>query len=316
MEMAVLGPARRLVYPGRVEFDAPGADRDAIPCQICGDAVLPGEALACSFCATPHHRDCWDYAGRCATYGCGGMTAAPWEAAETTMLVVDESTRAPLHVGARLGGLARWARGRAQDLPSTLRGGALGGAMTFGAYLLFFGQQHGFWNQAPAIATALGGVAVGHALLAPLLAPAQHRYPIELAAGSGVLFLLLFSLADFPHRYWTAALPLAMALATLAIVFASAVAELVLGRFSALARALGRLARPARMLVTGLAFGLLCCLGVVSVDMRLAAGVLREIFAWSLLAGLAGDPAMEAGKEEYRKHLVALGEAKQLPASP
>ena len=39
-------------------------------CQICG-AALEGLVVRCTRCATPHHQDCWEYAGRCSTYGCG-----------------------------------------------------------------------------------------------------------------------------------------------------------------------------------------------------------------------------------------------------
>jgi hypothetical protein len=45
-------------------------------CQICG-ADLGGEVVACTLCATPHHRDCWEYAGVCSTYGCGGKETRP-----------------------------------------------------------------------------------------------------------------------------------------------------------------------------------------------------------------------------------------------
>jgi hypothetical protein len=44
-------------------------------CQVCG-AALEGTLVSCSRCATPHHRDCWDYVGRCSTYGCGGTRGA------------------------------------------------------------------------------------------------------------------------------------------------------------------------------------------------------------------------------------------------
>lgn len=39
-------------------------------CQVCGSEE--GAALVrCKSCRTPHHADCWAYAGRCSTYGCG-----------------------------------------------------------------------------------------------------------------------------------------------------------------------------------------------------------------------------------------------------
>ncbi len=43
-------------------------------CQICG-AELGGQIVSCARCATPHHQDCWEYAGVCSTYGCGSREA-------------------------------------------------------------------------------------------------------------------------------------------------------------------------------------------------------------------------------------------------
>lgn len=39
-------------------------------CPVCGDLITEGMVF-CSRCKTPHHRDCWTYCGKCATYGCG-----------------------------------------------------------------------------------------------------------------------------------------------------------------------------------------------------------------------------------------------------
>jgi hypothetical protein len=39
-------------------------------CPVCGDGIDDG-LVFCSRCQTPHHRDCWNYCGKCATYGCG-----------------------------------------------------------------------------------------------------------------------------------------------------------------------------------------------------------------------------------------------------
>jgi hypothetical protein len=38
---------------------------------VCGDH-LAEEIVICRRCNTPHHRECWQYGGGCATYGCGG----------------------------------------------------------------------------------------------------------------------------------------------------------------------------------------------------------------------------------------------------
>lgn len=45
-------------------------------CLVCG-AELEGPLARCRECGTPHHRECWDYAGGCSTYACGSRVAAP-----------------------------------------------------------------------------------------------------------------------------------------------------------------------------------------------------------------------------------------------
>jgi hypothetical protein len=38
-------------------------------CQVCG-SELDRDLVSCGACATPHHRECWDYNRGCSTYGC------------------------------------------------------------------------------------------------------------------------------------------------------------------------------------------------------------------------------------------------------
>lgn len=45
---------------------------EAGTCQICGTPIA-GEVVRCRKCNTPHHKDCWDYLGRCSTFGCKGV---------------------------------------------------------------------------------------------------------------------------------------------------------------------------------------------------------------------------------------------------
>lgn len=40
-------------------------------CKICGAGLADGAVVRCLKCATPHHRDCWDFNGRCSTFACG-----------------------------------------------------------------------------------------------------------------------------------------------------------------------------------------------------------------------------------------------------
>lgn len=49
----------------------PPADSGSHPtCPVCAGAVAPAEARACERCESPHHRDCWEYCGGCAIFGC------------------------------------------------------------------------------------------------------------------------------------------------------------------------------------------------------------------------------------------------------
>ena len=39
-------------------------------CKICGEEIAGHEMVYCQRCKTPHHADCWQYAGSCSVYGC------------------------------------------------------------------------------------------------------------------------------------------------------------------------------------------------------------------------------------------------------
>ncbi len=45
-------------------------------CIVCGES-LSRDLVTCRSCRTPHHRDCWQYFGGCATYACGGKQFVP-----------------------------------------------------------------------------------------------------------------------------------------------------------------------------------------------------------------------------------------------
>lgn len=42
-------------------------------CLVCGEDLQGRVLVACARCGTGHHRDCWEYSGRCATYGCASV---------------------------------------------------------------------------------------------------------------------------------------------------------------------------------------------------------------------------------------------------
>ena len=40
-------------------------------CPVCGSSMVEA-VIRCESCRTPHHRECWQYMGRCTTYACRG----------------------------------------------------------------------------------------------------------------------------------------------------------------------------------------------------------------------------------------------------
>lgn len=44
---------------------------EGVVCQICGSKIDAGIRVLCRRCNTPHHKDCWEFNGRCSTYACG-----------------------------------------------------------------------------------------------------------------------------------------------------------------------------------------------------------------------------------------------------
>jgi hypothetical protein len=40
-------------------------------CQVCGAEISAEVRVFCRRCRTPHHKDCWEFNGRCSTYACG-----------------------------------------------------------------------------------------------------------------------------------------------------------------------------------------------------------------------------------------------------
>jgi len=53
-------------------------DATAVQCPVCGqdvDVADTAVVTVCPRCETPHHRDCWDYTGGCAIFGCKRVPA-------------------------------------------------------------------------------------------------------------------------------------------------------------------------------------------------------------------------------------------------
>jgi hypothetical protein len=52
--------------------DAPPEEAVNDPvCQVCGARIPADNRVYCRRCRTPHHKDCWEFNGRCSTYACG-----------------------------------------------------------------------------------------------------------------------------------------------------------------------------------------------------------------------------------------------------
>jgi hypothetical protein len=61
-----------LTQSSGIEFEDESAAQpiETAMCQICGESI-DSDMVFCRRCKTPHHQDCWNYFGRCSTYGCG-----------------------------------------------------------------------------------------------------------------------------------------------------------------------------------------------------------------------------------------------------
>jgi len=61
-----------LTHSSGIEFEEQSTAQpvDSAMCQVCGDSI-ESDMIICRRCKTPHHQDCWNYFGRCSTYGCG-----------------------------------------------------------------------------------------------------------------------------------------------------------------------------------------------------------------------------------------------------
>lgn len=64
-----------------IEFHGTALSLAQVRCQVCGDAIHD-DVVYCRRCRTPHHRECWEYNGRCAVYGCGETEGGPWHPAD------------------------------------------------------------------------------------------------------------------------------------------------------------------------------------------------------------------------------------------
>jgi len=79
-EAANAVPSAGIEFLGAVSVQSADVSGDALPhCIVCGEA-LRTDLVSCRSCRTPHHKDCWQYFGGCATYACGGKQFVPAKA--------------------------------------------------------------------------------------------------------------------------------------------------------------------------------------------------------------------------------------------
>lgn len=282
----------------------------SLRCSLCGAPVPDDSARACGLCAAPHHGDCWEYTGMCSAYGCGGIVAVAWTAAMVPREIEIDGSPGERALALRTlwTSLRRRGRDRARDLPATLVAGGVGGAVAtaslLAGWVAIYGSRllgyESFWYRGmlPYAAVFLGcGLTYG--LASPFLAPLQHRRPGAVTLVSGLLALTIYLGAP------EVSFLVAAASGWLGILSAATLGERLLGTYRPMGRRLGRAAAPLRYLLVG-SFFFACSIGaVLARGFVLRPGLLMECLAWGLLAALGGGHALEVGKEEYRKHLVA-----------
>lgn len=287
----------------------------AVLCGVCRQPVAAGRDRACGLCGAPHHPDCWEYTGACATYGCGGIAAVPYRGGADTVpaLLIDETT-APAGVRAGPGALLRAGLGaRAKDLPVTLRAGLRGGLAATATLAAFVGVAvqgpwillHPlFWKYMAGASALLVGTGGIYGLAAPFLAPQQHRFPLRTGLVASIASLVcFFGLGGIggDFVFFVATLLTGMAAA-------SSLAEWVAGRFRPLGRKLGARAGPVRYALTGLVFFAGSVIAHLLGGLPTDSGSLAIITIFTVLAAMTAGHSLEVGREEYRKHLIALVE--------
>lgn len=85
--------ARPAVEILEVREKKPEPDLPAVgSCQVCG-TEMKTDVVTCRKCRTPHHRSCWNYMGKCTTYGCKEKNATQIRdrgAGEDEIVFIDE----------------------------------------------------------------------------------------------------------------------------------------------------------------------------------------------------------------------------------
>ncbi|MEK6234847.1 MAG: hypothetical protein N2C14_09055 [Planctomycetales bacterium] len=67
---SAVDPEVLFIADPHINISKPTTPGNQPTCQICGEEIHE-EKVDCLACDSPHHRECWDYAGACSIYGCG-----------------------------------------------------------------------------------------------------------------------------------------------------------------------------------------------------------------------------------------------------
>lgn len=281
----------------------------AVTCGVCGEAVNLPSALFCGRCRAPYHVDCWHFVGTCSVFGCGGAAAVRQgelvaQAPAGAPMVIDEHSRLPLRallLPLALGWVRKMAR-RARDMPRTLAAGAGGAGVAVVGMLAFEASfKHLYFSGLGTQKVLAVVIGFAYGLMAPFLAPTQLERPLRTAALALLAYYLLFFKAPVTTFFF------GLAIGAL-ILSSTALSEAVMGAGSRLGRRLGRLGIPLRM---GLAWGFMALVLVLTHPQvwfggrPLIGAQYLEMGLWALLAVFSAGTALETGKEELKKKMLA-----------
>lgn len=281
-----------------------------LKCQVCGEALLADHAIGCTRCGAPYHTDCFHYYGKCAIFGCGTTTTASYGALPPVVrahsLTITESTRPEFSLEPIAESMKRKFLTRAKDLPLTIGAGLLGSVLTMAGFAAFVSSPHH-----ASLYLGLLFCGLGPGLVAPFVAPTQHRRPILASVVTGLLFFCFYGMRFEGARFFWSTMTVAAGM-----FFATSLAEGLLGKLTPAGNALGRLAAPVRHLASWAFFLGAILLGASLNGEHLSALAYQEIGVLSVLALVAAVPALEMGKEEHYRREIAASPSKgpHLPA--
>jgi hypothetical protein len=268
------------------------SDSPTYVCRVCAYGVLPAEAAACVLCSSPHHQDCWEFAGGCSTFGCGGTEQVPFTSVEQGLQVADVQVAAEPPARQALAVQGRRILGRlrveARSLTTTVPAGLVGGAVSLAVGCLLVGITNAL---APKPVQVLMGMGLLYGCLAPFLVNFQLRHPRKVLAAGSLLLCAALNWQLYTYRNHAQIILSLVAATTLG----STLSEMAFGRRSRAAELLGPAAVPVRYLATGILSLLSIFLGsyVVVSSINFTG---PESLVVSILAALCAGHPLERGK--------------------